>query len=106
LTIGEFIELSKKITKEILIDLMESNPTNSFVEREILSVEEAAEFLKITKSCLYKMNCYRQIPHLKKNKRVLYKRSELIAWLSEARVKTQKEIDVEAMHYIMTSKKK
>jgi excisionase family DNA binding protein len=57
-----------------------------------LSVKEAADFLKEAKATLYGRTSRREIPFYKRNKRLYFKKSDLIAWLENGRRKTDKEI--------------
>lgn len=52
---------------------------------EVLNVDQAAAFLHIAKPTLYAMTSQRKIPFYKNGKRVLFKRKELEAWLSEGK---------------------
>lgn len=103
LTIKEYIELTKQIYREISGELS-SNSIMPFRNegKEILLTQEAADFLNITKSTLYKLNFERKIPYMKRGKRVYYKRAEIIEWLNEGRVKTNDEI--EAANFLLTRK--
>ena len=69
-------------------------------EKEILTIEEAASFLNLTKQTIYQRTSNRTIPFYKKNKRLYFKRSELITWLEEGKMKTQEEFDEEMEQHL------
>ena len=65
--------------------------------KEILTLEEAAIFLGISKSCLYKMTHNQVVPFYKPNNKLVYfERSELIKWIRSFRVASNEDIESEA----------
>lgn len=67
-------------------------------EKEIIGVEEAADFLGVKPSYLYKLVMTRKIPYYKPRKKLYFKRSELEAEISKHRVSTNSELDFIAMN--------
>ncbi|WP_020402108.1 helix-turn-helix domain-containing protein [Gracilimonas tropica] len=66
-----------------------------------LNVEEAAEFLDLSKSHLYKLTSRGEIPHYKPTgKRLYFLPEDLIEYLKAGRVKTNRELDQEAAKYV------
>ena len=61
-------------------------------QNEFLNISEASDFLKMAKQTLYGLTSNRQIPFIKKGKKVYFNKSEVIAWLNEGKMKTQSEI--------------
>lgn len=59
---------------------------------ELLNVEEAAAFLKISEASLYTKVSRKEIPFSKPGKRLYFSRKELQDWISNARHKTANEI--------------
>jgi excisionase family DNA binding protein len=76
------------------------NPQGHTHEPEIMNLIQAAEYLSLSKSSLYKSTSQREIPHFKKGKRIYFRRSELDKWITEVRIKTRREIEVEATKYL------
>lgn len=65
--------------------------------KEVLNLEEAAIFLGIAKSSLYKMTHNQVIPYFKPNNKMVYfERSELLKWLRQNPVASQSQIADEA----------
>ena len=56
-----------------------------------LSVKEAAAYLKLSPSNLYKRLMLNAIPHYKVEKRVLFSREDLDAWVKRYAVKSNDE---------------
>ena len=77
-----------------------------FKNKTMLTAEEAASYLGISKSYLYKLTMRRSIPFYKpEGKLVYFRRDELEAWLCRNRVATQDELDAQAARYILNNKK-
>ena len=74
--------------------------------KEILTIEEAAEFLSVSKSYLYKQTSAQAIPHYKPTgKRCYFRRSELEAWILAGRISTKSEIVQRANAYCLKTRK-
>ncbi len=68
--------------------------------KEVLTCEEAARYMGISKSYLYKLTMRREIPHFKPSGKVVYfNRSELEQWLQSNRVTTVDEARGQAAAY-------
>lgn len=61
-------------------------------QNEFLNISEASDFLKMAKQTLYGLTSNRQIPFIKKGKKVYFNKGEVIAWLNEGKMKTKAEI--------------
>ena len=71
-----------------------------------LTFEEAADYLGLSKSYLYKLTCSNKIPHYKpQGKRLYFSKSELDIWLFRNPVKTTGKIEQEADDYIVNGKR-
>lgn len=86
--------------------LHELRATNSVaykvqVDKQIMNISQLAEYLKCSKSSLYKDTATRKIPHFKRGKRVYFKKTEIDEWVTQLRIKTADEIDLEATNYIL-----
>ena len=68
--------------------------------KAVLTVDEAARYMGIAKSTLYKMMMRREIPYSKPNGKVcFFDRQELEAWLMGNRIATADEIRDKAQAY-------
>ena len=68
-----------------------------FQGKEVLSLEEAAKFMGIARSSLYKMTHQQAISFYKPNgKLVFFEKSDLLAWIRQNRVSSMQEIGKEA----------
>ncbi len=79
-------------------DLITANINST--TKAVLTADEAARYMGISKSTLYKMTMRKQIPHSKPNGKVCYfDRLELEAWLMSNRVATADELQDRAQAY-------
>ena len=70
-------------------------------EKEILSLNEATIFLKMSKSCLYKITSQKQIPHyVPGGKKIYFKKSDLENWLLQNRVAPVSEFENSNENYL------
>lgn len=79
-------------------DLITANIVNC--TKEVLTSDEAARYLGVSKSYLYKLTMRQQIPHYKPMGKMCYfNRQELESWLQSNRVATADEISEQAQTY-------
>lgn len=86
------------MTEELqqVADLITANTI--FCSKEVLTSDEAARYLGVSKSCLYKWTMTRQIPHYKSptGKLCFFNRAEVEAWMQTTRVATDDELEQQA----------
>lgn len=71
-----------------------------FCTKEVLTSDEAARYMGVSKSYLYKLTMNQQIPHYKPMGKMCYfNRLELEQWLQNNRVATAAEIEQRAQAY-------
>ena len=70
-----------------------------------LTLMEAAKFLDLSRSHLYKLTSERKIPHFKPNgKKIYFDESEIVQWLKRNPARTQEETEEKAASYIVSGK--
>lgn len=70
--------------------------------KEVLTSDEVADYMGISKSYLYKLTMRKEIPHYKPMGKVCYfNRKEVEQWLQANRVATSTEIEQRAQDYCM-----
>lgn len=63
------------------------------LEKDVMNLEECAQYTGLSKSCLYKMTALHEVPHSKPNgKMIFFEKEEINAWLMRNRVKTDEEL--------------
>lgn len=81
-------------------DLVTANTI--FCTKEVLTSDEAAKYMGVSKSYIYKLTMRQAIPHYKPMGKMCYfKRAELEDWLQSNRVATTAEISQQAQSYCM-----
>jgi excisionase family DNA binding protein len=92
--------LSRKLEniERLLLDKNSQLPTEQ--KDELLTVNQAAEFLNLTVPTIYSKACRGEIPLMKRSKRIYFSRNELLDYLRAGRKKTTAEIEAEAESYI------
>lgn len=91
---------NKAMTEELrqVADLITANIIST--QKEVLTSDEAARYLGISKSYLYKLTMRQQVPHYKPMGKMCYfNRLELEKWLQSNRVATGDEISQQAQKY-------
>ena len=71
-------------------------------QKEILNFDEAAAYLSMSKSTLYKLTAKKEIPHYKPNRFVFFERSELDNWIRSAAVMTDEQLNDQVNAYTMS----
>lgn len=95
----EFIQKELKEIKELL-------KRQTLQQKEILTIEEASEFLGLSTSRLYKMTSNKEIPHYKPGgKKIYLNRQELEEWIINSRVDSINDIDDELDSYLSRTNK-
>lgn len=77
---------------------------NEKSEQELLSIDEAAKLIKLTKPTIYGLVHKNKIPYSKKGKRLYFKRSELLEWIESGKRTSKSELDRRVNEYL-TGKK-
>lgn len=93
------IEVMAEELKQVA-DLVTANTI--FCTKEVLTSDEAAKYMGVSKSYLYKLTMRQQIPHFKPMGKMCYfNRLELEQWLQSNRVATATEINQQAQSFCM-----
>lgn len=68
--------------------------------KEIMNVQQVADYLSIAKQTVYGMTCRSKVPYYKRGKRLYFQKSDIDEWLLTARRKTKEEIEMENATYL------
>ena len=104
----EAIETRLNTIESLLLDIKHSSPIEALTEPkdELLTVQEAAKFLKLTVPTIYSKVSRNELPVMKKGKRLYFSQKELLEYLQTGRKKTNTEIAAEADAYLSNTQKK
>ena len=90
-----------------LENLLINGKDDGITLKEMLTIDEAAEYMGMSKSSLYKMTMHSEIPTYRPGgKRIYLKRSEINDWMTSQRRNSKAEIEQEAINYIVNRKRK
>ena len=97
--------LTKEVSdlKRLLIEKQEQASTDQ--PEQLLTIQEAADFLSLTVPTMYSKVSKREIPCMKRSKRLYFSRTELLNYLKEGRKKSNAEIEQDAKAYLSNNKK-
>lgn len=88
-----------------LDQLEQSLANHNLVQKEILTLIEAAAYLGLKTGYIYKLTHSKKIPFYKPNgKRIFFQRTDLDAWLLRNRQASQEEIEQEAANYTIKNR--
>jgi excisionase family DNA binding protein len=74
----------------------------NLLQKEVLTFNEAAIYLEVSHSHLYKMTSTGTVPCYKPNgKKIYFNRKELDGWLLSNRQSSQEEIEQQAANYLI-----
>jgi excisionase family DNA binding protein len=95
--LGNLIQNSvRKVLKETKPQTVK--PTDH--PEQLLTIQEAAEFLKLTVPTIYSKVSKGELPVMKRSKRLYFSRTELLEYLKQGRKKSNAEIEQEAEAYL------
>jgi len=94
--------------EDLLFEIKQSSKTagNQSEADQLLTIQQAAEILRLTVATIYVKVHYGQIPVSKKGKRLYFSRQELMDWVKSGRRKTIAETAEEAEQYLNAKKKR
>ena len=97
--------LTKEVSelKRLLIEKQEQPTTDQ--PEQLLTVQEAAQFLNLTVPTIYSKVSKNELPFMKRGKRLYFSNIELMEYLKEGRKKSNEEIEREAELYLSNIKK-
>lgn len=76
------------------------------LEKEFLTLEEAADYLSLSKSAMYKMTSKREIPFYNPGgKKIYFKKEELNNWIISGKVKSSLEVELDMTSYLSRNNK-
>ncbi|CDA76314.1 excisionase [Bacteroides sp. CAG:530] len=85
-----------------------SQPQQQPVEEQWMNLKELQDYLPShpADQTIYGWTSTNQIPFHKRGKRIMFLKSEIDGWLHDGKIKSQGEIEKEALQYIMSKKKR
>lgn len=88
--------------EKIFLNMTQNTPSKS-----VLTLAEAAEYMGLKKSYLYRLTHEKRIRHYKPNNKMIYFMVEdIIAWLTSNPIFTDEELSEQAQSYCLTVNKR
>ncbi|MCA6361699.1 MAG: helix-turn-helix domain-containing protein [Bacteroidetes bacterium] len=84
--------------------LVEQNPPQHAETEQLLTIQQAGEFLNLSVPTLYGYVSRSAIPVSKRGKRLYFSKLELLQWIKDGRKKTAAEIKNEAESYLKSKR--
>lgn len=84
-------------TLDTLVSYLRIIERKAYVLKDYLTADEAADYLGLSKSKVYKLTCAREISFYKPNGKTIYiSRADINDWICSNRVVSQEEMDAKA----------
>lgn len=96
--------LTKQVNELKQLLLNRSEQTVELPE-QLLTIQEAAEFLNLSVPTIYSKVSKGELPVMKRSKRLYFSSIELMEYLKKGRKKSNVEIEAEAEAYLLNNKK-
>lgn len=103
----EVIEARLSNIENLLLDIKHpaSQAKGSDNSEDLLTVAQAAVYLDLSKTYVYRLISKNELPHMKRGARVYFLKAELLAYLKQGRNKTNAEIFADAARFFDTKKR-
>lgn len=97
-------QLNKKldVIEKLLLENGKQQTQNQ--PEDLLTVQQAAKFLTLSKPTIYSKCSRNELPYMKRGKRLYFSKTELAEYLKAGRVKTVTELENDADNYLKAKK--
>ena len=98
------VEKIAERTAELISQRKKEHPPTEQPEK-LLTIQEAAQLLKLSVPTIYSKVSKRELPVMKRGKRLYFSSTELMEYIKQGRKKSNAEIEQEAETYLSNNKK-
>jgi excisionase family DNA binding protein len=98
-------ELRKMLREELNAFLSHIPATTNSTSQELLNIAGASRYLNLTPSAIYSLVHRREIPYMKRARRLYFSKDELRQWVEEGRKPTQAVLKAAAQAHLGFFKK-
>ena len=95
----------KRWVKEAQTEIQSERVEPTEHPEQLLSIQQAAEFLSLSVPTLYSKVSKGELPVMKQGKRLYFSRTELMEYVKAGRKKSNAEIEAEVKAYLSNNKK-
>lgn len=100
LSIPEIRQMFRQELESYFDTKSKTEPTPTDPPEQLLTIQEAAQFLKLTVPTMYSKVSKGELPVMKRSKRLYFSRTELMEYIKTGRKKSNAEIEAEAESYL------
>lgn len=79
---------------------IEKLKTASNDDEDFMNIDQVSSFIDLAKPSVYGLVNKRKIPHFKSGKRLYFKKSDIVQWITSTKVSTKQEMEDKANEYI------
>jgi excisionase family DNA binding protein len=92
--------------ENLLLDLKHTpkESESESLSNDLLNIQQAAKFLNLSVPTVYTKVSQKELPFMKRSKRLYFSKQELIQYLKKGRRKTKEEIEAEAVNSLKKRK--
>ena len=90
----------KRWIREVQSEIQHPKSEPTAPPEQFLTIQEAADFLNLSKATIYSKVSRNELPVMKRGKRLYFSRTELLNYLKAGRKKSNAEIEAEASSYL------
>jgi excisionase family DNA binding protein len=96
------LEVRNMLREEVRQALRDYNQNTNKVnpDNDLLNIQEVAEMLNLAVPSIYGLVHRRQIPYIKRGKKLIFEKSQVEEWLKNGRQKTIYDTDKQAENYL------
>lgn len=94
-----FSQINQRLSnlEQLISELAEQGKQTTTDEgSDLLTIEQAGELLRLSKATIYSKCSLKELPYMKRGKRLFFSREELLAYLKTGRKRTLDEIQADA----------
>lgn len=95
-------EVRQMLREEVRTVLKEYQPLSRTDDDgyDLMTIEQVAEFINMAVTSVYGLVHQKKIPHIKRGKRLIFEKKQIIEWLQSGRQKTINDIQSDADTYL------
>ena len=99
-------EVRQMLREEVRAVLGERQPIQKDNDGfDLMTIQEVAKFINMAVTSVYGLVHRRKIPHIKRGKKLIFEKKQIVEWLQSGRQKTRAEITADAEAYLRKNKR-
>ena len=106
LTVAEIRTMLREEVRQAMKESLHMQEQSNEKEDDFMTIQEAAKFLSLAVPSVYGLVYQRKIPHIKRGKRLIFEKKQIIEWLRSARQNTKDTTATMVDNYLVGKKAK